>query len=127
MSRIDPLEGFRARTPEEDDQNEELVRNIRGLAENGIDYRAISDVIAAEDVVRALHGDTTLAKLASHCAGVITENSYAWSVSNEPEKLVGKHLETRAARMVIAWIESIEQTGKVAEQLIQQQDISEDD
>lgn len=122
----DPLDGFRARTPV-DDQNEELVRSIRGLSENGIDYQSISNVIAADDLINALHEDTTLAKLVSHCAVVINTHAFAWTVSNEPEKMDAQHLEARAARMVIAWIEQIEQTGKVAEQLIEQQDIEDDD
>jgi len=122
----DPLDGFRART-EEDDENEQLVRSIRGLSSNGIDYHSIADVVASNDLNTALTTDTTLAKLVSHCAFTIKLHQHAWSTSNEPEKMHKEHLETRAARMVIAWIESINETGKVAEQLIQQQDIEDDD
>ncbi len=122
----DNLEGYRART-EEDDDNEMLVRSIRGLSEKGIDYQAISDVIASQDLIEAISKDSILAKLVMHCTGVLKENMYLWSVSREPEKMQKEHLETKAARMVIAWIESIRQTGEVAQQLIEQQDIYDEE
>ena len=125
MSTDDPLKGYRART-EEDDLNENMVRSIRGLSEKGIDYQSISDVIASQDLIHALNSDTILAKLITHVALVIKTNTYAWTVSNEPETLKREHLETRAARLVIAWVESIRQTGVVAEQLIKQQDVDND-
>lgn len=122
----DPLEGFRPRT-EQDDQNESLVRSIRGLSERGIDAQSIADVIASQDLIDALNGDTILSKLVSHVARTIKEHTYAWTVSSEPEKMKKEHLEVRAGRMVIAWIEEVQQTGDVAEQLISQQDTIDDD
>ena len=117
----DNLKGFRART-DQDDENERLVRSIRGLSEQGIDHYAISDVIASQDVIDALQGDTILAKLATHCAEILKVNMYRWSISNEPLKMHKEHLDSRAARLVIDWIESIKQTGEVAQQIIEQQD-----
>lgn len=122
----DRLDGYRARTPE-DDENERLVRSIRGLSEQGIDHYAIADVIASQDVIDALQGDTILAKLVSHCAEVLKVNMYRWSVSNEPQNMMKEHLDSRAARLVIDWIESIKQTGEVAQQLIEQQDETDHD
>jgi hypothetical protein len=117
----DHLEGFRPRT-DQDDENERLVRSIRGLSEQGIDHYAISDVIASQDILDAINGDTILAKLVTHCAEVLKVNMYRWSVSNEPGKMQKEHLDARAARMVVDWIESIKQTGEVAQQIIEQQD-----
>lgn len=125
MSQNDPLEGYRART-EEDDINESMVRSIRGLSEKGIDYQAISDVIASQDLIEALNSDTILAKLISFCAEILKENMHKWSMSNEPEKMHSEHLEARAARLTIAWVESIHQTGEVAQQLIEQQDTTDE-
>lgn len=122
----DPLEGYRPRT-EEDDENERMVRSIRGLADRGIDYTTMSDVVAAQSLMDALKRDTTLAKLVTYCAAVIKSHTYTWTRSNRPEEMSKEHLETRAARMVIDWIESIEQTGMVAEQLIKQQDTEADE
>ena len=122
----DPLEGYRART-DEDDLNESMVRSIRGLSEKGIDYQSISDVIASQDLIDAINGDTILAKLAMHCATILSEHMYSWTVSNEPEKMIKEHLESRAARLVISWIEGIKQTGEVAQQLIEQQDTENDE
>ncbi|MHC5061715.1 MAG: hypothetical protein ACYTFK_11605 [Planctomycetota bacterium] len=124
MAEVDNLEGFRART-EQDDENEQMVRSIRGLSSRGIDYQAISDVIASRDLDEAISGDTILAKLAMHCAAVLSENMYRWSVSSKPEQMVEEHLESRAARLVVSWIESIKQTGNVSQQLIEQQDTEE--
>ena len=125
MPEADRLEGYRART-DEDDANEALVRSIRGLSENGIDRYAIADVVASQDLIDALNKDTILAKLVSFCAMILKERMYSWSMSNEPEKMQSEHLEARAARLVISWIESIKQTGEVAQQLIEQQDIEND-
>lgn len=122
----DPLEGFRPRT-EEDDANEKMVRGIRGLANRGIDYTTMSDVVASQNLMDALKEDTTLAKLVTYCAEVLKTNTYAWTRSNDPASMVGAHLECRAARMVIDWVESIEQSGMVAEQLISQQDTDNDE
>lgn len=124
-STEDPLDGFRART-EEDDANEEMVRGIRGLAEAGIDYKSIGDIVQSNDLVRALGEDKTLAKLVDHAAKIIKENTYLWSLADNPRTTDGLHLQTRAARIVISWVQSIVQTGEVAEQLIEQQELSDE-
>ena len=117
----DKLDGYRART-QDDEENEVIVRSIRGLSEKGIDYHSIAEVIQSEDLVRAISEDTPLAKLVNFCAGIIKENTYQWSMVDDPSTVNNLHLQTRAARMVIAWTESILDTGKVAVQQIQQQD-----
>lgn len=121
----DPLEGYRPRT-EEDEANERMVRGIRGLADRGIDYNTMADVVASQNLMDALKADTTLSKLVTYCAAVIKANTYAWTRSNEPDKMAKQHLEARAARLVIDWVESIEQNGMVAEQLIKQQDTEDE-
>jgi|GEM_PF-4727570 len=126
MGQNDPLEGFRART-QKDDDNEEIVRSIRGLNERGIDYQSISGLIASNELKAALSEDTTLAKLATYCHEVMVENSTRWATADDPRDVDKLHLETRAAGMVIAWMDSIIQTGEVAEQLIEQEDIQEND
>lgn len=117
----DPLDGYRART-EQDEENEVIAESLRGLAARGIDEETVADVIASEALIAAMSGDTVIAKLVTHCALIIKTNSYKWSISNAPATLVKEHLETRAARLLVEWIESIVQTGQVAEQLIKQQD-----
>jgi hypothetical protein len=117
----DPLDGFRART-EEDEENEVLVRGIRGLSERGIDPHTIADVVASQDLVEALKADTILAKLVMFCAEILKEHMHAWSESNEPEKMNQQHLESRAARLVIRWVEIIQETGDISQQLIEQQE-----
>ena len=122
----DPLEGYRPRT-EEDDENERMVRSIRGLADRGIDYTTMSDVVASQNLMDALKSDSTLSKLVTFCAEVIKAHTYAWTRSSAPEQMAEAHLEARAARMVIDWVESIEQSGMVAEQLIKQQDTEDNE
>ena len=117
----DPLEGYKPRT-EVDEANEAFVRDIHAYADRGIDYASMADIRASQNLIDALKEDTVLAKLVTHCANVIQSHSYEWTCSNEPDTLKGKHLEARAARLVIAWVEAIETDGYVAEQLIKQQD-----
>jgi len=126
VKKEDPLEGFRART-DEDDLNEQVVRGIRGLSEAGIDYQAISDVIQSDDLVAALNDDKPLAKLVDHAAKIIKENSWEWSMANNHDDVKDLHTETRAARIVISWIESIVQTGEVAKQLISEEEVEENE
>jgi hypothetical protein len=121
----DPLDGYRART-EQDDENEEMVRSIRGLTSRGVDLETIADVVASQDLIEALNSDSILAKLVSHCANVLRYQMHAWSMSLTPEKMQQEHLQARAARLVISWIEDIQGSGKVAEQLITQQDTQND-
>jgi len=121
--KYDPLDGFRART-DDDDANEEIVRGIRGLSEMGIDHALIADIVSSRDLRHALTEDKVLSKLVDHAVKIIQNNSLAWTESNEPEKLKREHLEARAAHIILTWAEAIIQSGKVAEQQVAEQETS---
>jgi len=122
----DPLQGFRGRD-NDFDLSESMAESAQALADMGVDYRHIADVIVSNDLQDALNEDTLMARLAGFCALKIKENTYTWSTSNDPcdKSMLKAHLETRAARLVISWIEQIVETGKIAEQIIERQEHSE--
>ena len=119
--KFDPLDGFRART-DQDDQNEEFVRSVRGLSAKGISVPDIALVIDRDEVIKAINEDTILRRLVNKCTEILKVNAYQWSMSNTPDETKELHLESRAARMVIDWLEGVILEGDVAEKLIAQDD-----
>jgi len=117
----DPLEGFRART-DQDEVNEQIVDNIRGMADNGVDYVSMSVIMLSNELKAALKEDKLLRRLVAEVTGTLKECSHAWSESDDPDKTKELHLKARACKLVLNWIEGILQAGEVAEQLIAQED-----
>ncbi len=124
--KFDALEGFRART-DEDEQNEELIRSIRGLSSAGINVSDIALVIDRDEILKAINEDGILKQLVHKCSEILRINAYEWSMADNPEMTKDLHLESRAARIVIDWIEGVIQMGNVAEQLIAQDDERNED
>ena len=122
----DNLDGFRGRdtdlTPDE-----EILEAVHGLRANDIDRGTIRDYVKSQEIREALIENTPFMELVAHCVRVIEGTTYLWTAADDPmtNEMKELHGRARAARMVMAWIEQVLSSGKVAEQSLDQQEAEE--
>ena len=124
----DPLDGFRGRDEDLSDE-EEILAAVTGLRELHVDPETVRLFVMSEKLTEALADpNSMIGRLADYCVELIKDNSMVWANSDDPtsEECKQLHLESRAARIVLGWVNSVINTGKVAAQELEEMEPADD-
>ena len=126
----DPLDGFRGREMQAGDALIEEVLAYRELAATDLDKTLLALVLKRDQLERALQNESgSMVALVNMVLAKLDDACKVWQQEGDPTSVAARtaHLNARAARLVIDWVQEVMDQGQQAQDMMMMQEEEEGD